>query len=280
MKYALYLPNFGAEHSARGLAGLAAEAEQAGWDGFFLWDHVLAGAETGIPMLDVWVALSAIAMATERIRLGATVTPVARRRPWKLARETVTLDHLSNGRLTLGVGLGVAEDYDPFGEAYETKAVAAKLDEGLEILAGLWSGEPFEHRGQAFRVEKMTFRPPSLQRPRIPVWAGGWWPNKAPFRRAARWDGVIPLKSSGDNLLTPEEVVKLRAFIASQRTSQDPFDTAIIQWTDPSDPKGAAEKVAAYEKAGATWWLESLYMQQNSLEGLRRRIRVGPPRGE
>jgi alkanesulfonate monooxygenase SsuD/methylene tetrahydromethanopterin reductase-like flavin-dependent oxidoreductase (luciferase family) len=279
MKYALYLPNFGAEHSARGLADLAREAEDCGWDGFFLWDHVIAGAEGGVPMLDVWVTLAAMAMATEHIRLGATVTPVPRRRPWKLARETVTLDHLSGGRLTLGVGLGVAEDYEPFGEAYETKAVAARLDEGLEILAGLWRGEPFEHRGQAYQVQKVTFRPPSLQQPRIPVWVGGWWPNKAPFRRAARWDGVIPLKSSGDNLLTPEEVVELREFIASQRTSADPFDVAIIQWTDPSDPKGSAEKVSAYARAGTTWWLEGLYMQRNSMEELRRRIRVGPPRG-
>ena len=279
MKYALYLPNFGAEHSARGLAELARIAEDCGWDGFFLWDHIIAGTG-GAPVLDVWVTLAAMATATERIRLGATVTAVPRRRPWKLARETATLDHLSNGRLTLGVGLGVAEDYESFGEKYETRDVAAKLDEGLEILAGLWSGRPFEHRGGAYQVEKVTFLPPSLQQPRIPVWVGGWWPNKAPFRRAARWDGVIPLKSSGDNLLTPEEVVEMREFIASQRTSTAAFDVAIINWTDPSNPKEAVRKVAAYAQAGATWWLESLYMQQNSLEGLRRRIRVGPPRGE
>jgi alkanesulfonate monooxygenase SsuD/methylene tetrahydromethanopterin reductase-like flavin-dependent oxidoreductase (luciferase family) len=280
MKYALYLPNFGAEHSARGLADLAREAEDCGWDGFFLWDHVIAGAENGVPMLDVWVTLAAMATATERIRLGATVTPVARRRPWKLARETVTLDHLSGGRLTLGVGLGVAEDYEPFGEPYQAKAVAARLDEGLEILTGLWRGEPFEHRGPAYQVSKVTFRPPALQQPHIPVWVGGWWPHKAPFRRAARWDGVIPLKSSGDNLLTADEVAELCAFIASQRTSADPFDVAIINWTDPSDPKGAAEKVATYARAGATWWLEGLYMQRNSLDSLRKRIKVGPPRGQ
>ena len=122
------------------------EAEQAGWDGFFLWDHVIAGVE-GVPTLDVWVALTAMAMTTSRIRLGATVTPLPRRRPWKLARETVTLDHLSNGRLTLGVGLGVPEEYETFGEDSDNKVRAAKLDEGLEILTGLWSGKPFEHHG-------------------------------------------------------------------------------------------------------------------------------------
>jgi alkanesulfonate monooxygenase SsuD/methylene tetrahydromethanopterin reductase-like flavin-dependent oxidoreductase (luciferase family) len=276
MRYALYLPNFGAEHSARGLADLAGEAEAAGWDGFFLWDHVNAGVD-GLPNVDIWVALAAMAMTTTHIRLGATVTPLPRRRPWKLARETVTLDHLSNGRLTLGVGLGVPEEYEPFGENSDNKVRAAKMDEGLEILTGFWKGEPFEHHGQAYQVEKTVFRPPCLQQPRIPVWVGGWWPTKAPFRRAARWDGVIPLKQSGDNLHTPQEVTDVLDFIREERTSNAPFDFAIINWTDPSDAKAAAEKVAAYAKAGATWWLESLYMQQNSLEGLRKRIRVGPP---
>jgi alkanesulfonate monooxygenase SsuD/methylene tetrahydromethanopterin reductase-like flavin-dependent oxidoreductase (luciferase family) len=277
MRYALYLPNFGAEHSARGLAELAREAEEAGWEGFFLWDHVNAG-ESGQPMLDVWVALAAMAMITTRIRLGATVTPVPRRRPWKLARETVTLDHLSNGRLTLGVGLGVPDDYAPFGKDCDNQVRAAKLDEGLEILTGLWKGLPFEHHGQAYQVEKVTFTPACLQQPRIPIWVGGWWPTRAPFRRAARWDGVIPLKQSGDNLLTPQDVVELMDFIRGERSSNEPFDVAIINWTDPFDPAAAAAKVAAYAEAGTTWWLESLYMQQNSLEGLRKRIRVGPPK--
>ncbi len=169
-------------------------------------------------------------------------------------------------------------DYEPFGEDSDNKVRAAKLDEGLEILTGLWSGKPFEHHGQAYQVEKITFQPPCLQQPRIPIWVGGWWPTKAPFRRAARWDGVIPLKQSGDNLLTPQDVIDLLDFIRPQRTSTDPFDVAIINWTDPSDPGAAAAKVAAYAEAGTTWWLESLYMQQNSLEGLRKRIRVGPPK--
>jgi alkanesulfonate monooxygenase SsuD/methylene tetrahydromethanopterin reductase-like flavin-dependent oxidoreductase (luciferase family) len=279
MKYALYLPNFGAEHSARALAELAHEAEETGWDGFLLWDHVSAGTD-GVPQVDVWIAMAAIAMSTRRIRMGATVTPLPRRRPWKLARETVSLDHLSNGRLTLGVGLGAAEEYTPFGEESDNKLRAAKLDEGLEILAGLWKGEPFEYHGAAYRVEKTCFKPACLQQPRIPVWVGGWWPVKAPFRRAARWDGVIPLKTTGDNLLTPQDVVELLDFIRTQRTSAEPFDVAIIQWTDPSDPKGAAEKVRGFAEAGTTWWLESLYMQQNSIDEMRRRIRFGPPRME
>jgi alkanesulfonate monooxygenase SsuD/methylene tetrahydromethanopterin reductase-like flavin-dependent oxidoreductase (luciferase family) len=277
MKYALYLPNFGAEHSARALADLAAEAEEAGWDGFFLWDHVINEAE-GVPLVDVWVALTAIALKTSRLRLGATVTPLPRRHPWKLARETASLDHLSNGRLTLGVGLGVPVEFDTFGEVSDNKIRAAKLDEGLEILTGLWKGEPFEYHGKAYQIERTHFRPPCLQQPRIPIWVGGWWPRKAPFRRAACWDGVIPLKLAGDNLLTPQDVKAMRDFISQERTCADPFDIAIINWTDPSDPVKAAKKVARYARAGATWWLESLYTLQDSMENLRRCVRLGPPK--
>ncbi len=277
MKYALYLPNFGSEHSALALADLAQEAEQAGWDGFFLWDHVINEAEA-VPLVDVWVALTAIAMKTTRIRLGATVTPLPRRRPWKLARETVSLDHLSKGRLTLGVGLGVPVEFTPFGEDADNKVRAARLDEGLDILTGLWKGQPFEHHGQAYQVERTTFSPPTFQQPRIPVWVGGWWPTQAPFRRAARWDGVIPLKLAGkSHLLTPQDVAQVRDFIYKERVSPDPFDIAIINWSDPSDPPKAIRKVARYARAGATWWLESLYMEQNSCEAMRRRIRFGPP---
>ena len=277
MKYALYLPNFGAEHSALALADLAQEAEQSGWDGFFLWDHVINEAE-GIPLVDVWVALTAIAMQTTRIRLGATVTPLPRRHPWKLARETVSVDHLSGGRLTLGVGLGVPVEFTTFGQEADNKVRAARLDEGLNILAGLWKGEPFEHHGSAYQMERTTFQPPCLQQPRIPVWVGGWWPTPAPFHRAARWDGVIPLKLAGrSHLLTPQDVAQVRKFILKERTCADPFDIAVIQWTDPSDPQKAARKVARFGHAGATWWLESLYIFANSLEAMRRRIRLGPP---
>ena len=180
----------------------------------------------------------------------------------------------------MGVGLGVPEDYEPFGEDSDNKVRAAKLDEGLQILTGLWSGKPFEHHGQAYSVENVTFTPASLQQPRIPIWVDGWCPTQAPFRRAARWDGVIPLKQSGDNLLSPQDVAEVRDFIYKERTSNEPFDIAIINWTDPSDPGAAAAKVADYAGAGTTWWLESLYMQRNSLEGLRKRIRMGPPRVE
>lgn len=280
MHFGVYLPNFGAETSALALAELAREAEKAHWDGFFIWDHILANKNQKLPMVDPWVALTAIAMQTRRIRFGTTVTPIARRRPWKLARETTTLDNLSGGRLILSVGLGEPGDaeFEAFGEEADPRVRAEKLDEGLDVLNGLWRGRAFSYQGRHYQLDKVTFRPTPLQKPRIPIWVGGWWPTKAPFRRAARWDGVIPLKQSGDNLLTPEDVVGVRDFIRKERTSSEPFDIAIINWTDPSDPKAAAGKVAAYAEAGTTWWLEGLYMQRNSLEELRRRICVGPPK--
>jgi len=149
MQYGIYLPNFGDEISPRALADLACEAEEAGWDGFFLWDHILYSKTQKLRMVDPWIVLAAMAMKTERIRLGTSVTPLPRRRPWKLARETVTLDHLSNGRLILSVGLGEPGDaeFGQFGEETDVKVRATKLDEGLDVLAGLWRGKSFSHQG-------------------------------------------------------------------------------------------------------------------------------------
>ena len=142
MHYGIYVPNFGDETSVRSLATLAQEAEGAGWNGFFIWDHILYSTNKPMQMVDPWIALTAMTMTTERIRIGTTVTPVPHRHPWKLARETVSLDHLSEGRLILGVGLGEPPEaeFAQFGEEADVRVRAAKLDEGLDILAGLWSG--------------------------------------------------------------------------------------------------------------------------------------------
>ena len=171
MQHGIYVPNFGEETSVRSLATLAHEAEEAGWDGFFIWDHILYSKSSSLPMVDPWIALAAMAMTTERIRIGTTVTPLPRRHPWKLARETASLDHLSNGRLILGVGLGYPPDaeFSHFGEEANDRIRAAKLDEGLHVLAGLWSGKPFRHDGEHYHIKKMTFLPPVLQVPRIPI---------------------------------------------------------------------------------------------------------------
>jgi alkanesulfonate monooxygenase SsuD/methylene tetrahydromethanopterin reductase-like flavin-dependent oxidoreductase (luciferase family) len=277
MKHGIYLPNFGAEISAKNLADLAQEAEKAGWDGFFLWDHILVSKTLDVPMVDPWVALTAMAITTTRIRIGTSVTPIARRRPWKLARETVTLDHLSNGRLVLSVGLGEPPEaeFSHFGEEANAKIRAQKLDEGLEILTGLWSGEPFSFKGEHFNIKKTTFLPPALQSPRIPIWVGGFWPNKPPFRRAAKWDGVFPLKQGGS--LKPADVLAIRSYIDSHRDKGNPYDV-VISGTTYSKPKSQQkETISSLREVGMTWWLESMYSVRNSHNKLLSRIRSGPP---
>ncbi len=194
MRFAVFLPNFGPFGDTDALVQLALDAEASGWHGFFIWDHIqLDGADTG-PMVDPWVALTAVAAATSSLRIGTMITPLARRRPWKVARETVTLDRFSGGRLTLGVGLGYPPEaeFGTFGEETDDRVRAAKLDEGLDILDGLWSGGEFSYDGEHYKLAGAAFQPRPLQEPRIPVWCGGWWPNRRPFRRAARWDGVAP----------------------------------------------------------------------------------------
>src|SRR2546422_5919698 len=196
MRYGVYVPHFGPYADARVLADLASEAEDAGWDCFLLWDQVSKSTLTPTvdPMVDPWIALAAITLRTRTIRLGTLVTPLPRRRPWMVARETVSLDHLSAGRLIFGVGSGGGYfDFEALGEASDAKTLAALLDEGLEVLTGLWSGEPYHHEGIAYQIKEAQLLPRPLQSPRIPIWVAGMWPAKAPLRRAARWDGVIPI---------------------------------------------------------------------------------------
>ncbi len=192
MKFALDLPNLGPFGDARVLADLAQRAESAGWDGFFIWDHVFWRGWAW-PHVDPWVALAAVALSTERIRLGTMVTPIPRRRPQKLARETVSIDHLSGGRLILGVGSGGSvTEFDNMGETEIPRERGARLDEGLEILTRLWSGQPVDYVGEHLKVTGATFLPVPVQLPRIPIWVAGNWPHKKPMRRAARYDGVFP----------------------------------------------------------------------------------------
>jgi alkanesulfonate monooxygenase SsuD/methylene tetrahydromethanopterin reductase-like flavin-dependent oxidoreductase (luciferase family) len=219
-------------------------------------------------------------MRTERLRLGTTVTPLARRRPWKLARETVTLDHLSSGRLTITVGVGDPDeaDFGTFGEPTDPKIRAAMLDEGLEILNGFWSGKPYSFSGAHYQVKKCTFLPTPLQQPRIPIWVGGFWPHKRPFRRAARWDGSFPLNAGGPFTPPPAVLGEIREYILQHRTSPAPFDLVIMGSTPGDDPKTARKKLATYANTGLTWWLETLFRWRNSAEAMRQRIRQGPPR--
>jgi alkanesulfonate monooxygenase SsuD/methylene tetrahydromethanopterin reductase-like flavin-dependent oxidoreductase (luciferase family) len=274
VRFGIYVPSFD-DYDVPTLAALAREAEAAGWDGFFIWDHLAWTPDGHRELADTTVALSAIALATERIRFGGLVTPLARRRPWKLAKETATLDRVSGGRLVVGVGLGARHDMLPFGEAAPATELAATLDEGLDVLTALWGGRPVDHEGRRFRVRGAVLRPSPLQRPRIPIWVAGFWPNRAPFRRAARFDGALPL-ARGDLLkeLTPEELRRCRDYIAAHRSTDEPFDLIAFAVNQPR----TRETVSEYERSGATWWVEAVDPRAETLAEFRSRIAAGPVR--
>jgi alkanesulfonate monooxygenase SsuD/methylene tetrahydromethanopterin reductase-like flavin-dependent oxidoreductase (luciferase family) len=280
IRYGLYVPNFGKVSFARTLAELASEAEDCGWDGFFLWDHLVDEGSGHHPTVDTYTALSAIAMNTKRIRIGTTVSPLARRRPWLVARQTASLDHLSDGRLILGVGLGFVkgEDYETFGEVSDDRVRAEKLDESLEIITGLWTGQPFTYEGKHYRVKRTVFLPPTKQKPRIPIWVGGFWPHKGPFRRAAKWDGVLPLHTPNPIRPSPGDLRNILAYIKERRKNNALFDAAIIGWGSGKDRDKNAKKIRPYIEAGMTWWLEGMFGAKDSLERMRASIRMGPPR--
>ncbi len=273
MRFGLHLPNFGAVGDPRILADLAAQAESAGWDGFFLWDHILGDPRWRHPMVDPWIALAAVASATREIRLGALVTAVPRRRPWHLARETATLDQLYGGRLTVGVGLGfpAGAEFEHFGEDGAIRRRARRLDEGLAILNGLWSGEPFAFEGEEYTMQETVFLPRPMQRPRPPVWVAAHWPARAPLRRAALWDGVVP-EHAGGARLSPMELVELLAYVREHRQAAGAFD-AVISGRSLELAEGELER---YSAAGASWWLEGI-MPAMSLAEVRKRIIAGVP---
>src|SRR5262245_28773819 len=194
MRFSINIPNFGDFADPRTVAAVASAAEEAGWDGLFIWDHVLHRGHPR-PYGDPWMLLTAAALATSRIRLGTLVTPVARRRPQQLARQVSPLDAVSGGRVIFGAGLGgpIEDEYASFGEPTDPVILAERLDEGLDLLQRYWSGEAVNQDGRHHQVRDVTLLPASVQRPRPPVWIGGFWPHRRPMRRAARWDGAVPL---------------------------------------------------------------------------------------
>lgn len=287
MRFCVNVPIFGEYADVRVLAGMARDAEQAGWDGFFVWDHIQWSGENDgeprQPSIDPWVALTAIALNTSQIKIGPMVTPLPRRRPWKLARETVTLDHLSNGRLILGVGLGSPPglEFTDFGEDGDAKVRAGKLDEGLDVLMGLWSGEPFSYNGKHYTLTNAHMLPKPVQQPRIPIRVAGIWPKaKAPFRRAARWDGVLPILA--DDVVPPQqfpaEIANMMAYINIHRAHEHPFDVVAGAETTGDNSITDQQIVQAYADAGVTWWMESISHWRGPLDQMQERLRRGPPK--
>jgi alkanesulfonate monooxygenase SsuD/methylene tetrahydromethanopterin reductase-like flavin-dependent oxidoreductase (luciferase family) len=270
MRSGLFVPIFDELADPASVARLSAEAEEAGWHGVFVWDHV-RWREPVVEVADPWITLAAVATSTERVRLGPMVTPLARRRPVKVARETATLDRLSGGRLTLGVGLGsdrFGGEFSITGEELDDRRRAGMLDESLEILVAAWSGEPVRHSGEHYRVDGMRFLPRPVQRPGVPVWVAGFYGKAGPLRRAARHDGFFPV-----NLEHPDQLAEIVAELTALRreggrATAEPYDVvaALPPGRDP----------APYAAAGATWWLVGFPWEAVSVDQVRGVIRDGP----
>ncbi len=263
MQHALFVAPFGELADAAVLADRANAAETAGWDGFFLWDHIQW--KPGLAVADPWMCLTAIAIATKRMRIGLLVTPITRRRPQELARQSTTLDRLSGGRLVFGVGLGHDRmgELSSFGEIVDLVQQAQRLDEGLDVITQLWSGREVNHRGRHHTVEGVTFTPLPVQQPRIPIWVAGRTANAAPTRRAARWDGYFPIDLSADQVAS--EMDRIRAI----RGDLDGFDLVVTQppGTDPEP----------WEQVGVTWFLAGAG-DEAGVTDLDAIIAAGPPR--
>ncbi len=262
MKHGLFLPLFDELAEPRLVAAIAADAESAGWDGVFVWDHLDYRAPvTGIA--DPWVTLAAMAMTTESVRLGPMVTPLPRRRPLKVAREVVSLDRLSGGRVILGVGIGSdrSGEFSHTGEELDTRVRAAMLDEGLQLLRDAWTGQPLDHQGQHYLAEDLFVRPTPLQE-RLPIWAAVRYGNANPLKRAARHDGVFPI-----DIDHPD---KLAETLAGLEIPNRPFDVAVGA-QDETDPR-------PYEAVGATWWMRGFSPFGLTEDEVRSVLAAGPLR--
>jgi alkanesulfonate monooxygenase SsuD/methylene tetrahydromethanopterin reductase-like flavin-dependent oxidoreductase (luciferase family) len=287
MRFAVDIPNIGAFGRQGGdfadphtVAELAHEAEESGWDGFFIWDHI--GAGWPVALADPWILLAAVALRTSTLKLGPMVTPMPRRRPWKLAREALTLDHLSKGRLILGVGIGGGDEYSCYHEPGDNRAHGAMLDEGLEVLQGLWTGEPFSYAGAHYRLDGAHFLPRPA-RGTIPIWVAGNWPNTRPFRRAARFEGAFPLGRglSFSEQMAPSAIAEVADYVRAHRPdggATGPYDIAHWGITRGDDPAADQALAHSYADAGVTWWMENFNNDRGSVEEQRARIRKGPPR--
>jgi alkanesulfonate monooxygenase SsuD/methylene tetrahydromethanopterin reductase-like flavin-dependent oxidoreductase (luciferase family) len=239
----------------RTLPDLGRDTEEAGWDGFFIWDGFLGP--------NPWVLLAAVAMSTHRVHLGTMLTPPSRRRPWNLASEAVTLDRVSNGRVILPVGLGAADDlgFARVGEETDRKVRAELLDESIDILHGLWRGTPFSYEGKHYHIHDATLSLTPVQSPHIPIWVVAAWPRMKSMRRTLRCDGVIPTKMTSEGTLvemTPEDIRAMTVFVDEHRTRTTPFDIVVEGETPGDNREKATAIVRPFAEAGATWWLESV----------------------
>lgn len=279
MKFGFIIPG----GSTTEIVGLASAIERAGWDGAFYYDDIYTDGKSELS--GAWPIMAAMAVTTKTIRIGSLLTAVGRRRPWELARESVTVDHLSGGRLILPTGLGFAGDgaYTKGGIPAERKIRAEMLDEGLEMLDGLWSGKWFRYDGKHSSMGRMRFLPRPVQKPRIPIWVVGAWGRPKSMRRVLKYDGVIPVIKKPDGShgdITPGVIREIVQYVRENRkvrgNSRKVYDI-IKDGTTPLNRKRARELVKPYAEAGATWWTESMWGYK-SLREVRDRISAGPPK--
>jgi alkanesulfonate monooxygenase SsuD/methylene tetrahydromethanopterin reductase-like flavin-dependent oxidoreductase (luciferase family) len=270
VRFGLSFPNFGLYSEPSALVDLAATAELAGWDGFFVWDHIVVA--DGMPVADPWVLLGAIGQATSTVRVGPMVAALPRHRPWVVARQAVTLDRLTGGRMILGVGIGYPAEveFGTFGEPIDARRRADMLDEGLAIVEAVWSAEPFDFEGNHYTVKRNRFEPRAVQQPGIPIWVAGMLPNMRPLRRAARFDGVVPIRSDMRDL-EPAEVAMIAGYVRAHRADDEPFDV-VVGGSLQAD-------VTAMEEAGATWFISGPGPGGEALEETTAWVSAGPPRG-
>ena len=283
-RHALILPNPVVGDDAPAMVEYAVAAEEAGWDGVFMWDVLVWPAapddlgRRGDPepfrpkeyaaQIDPVVTLAGIATRTERVALGTWIVPAARRQPWQLARDLATLDRLSRGRVVLGVGLGRRAEYDLFGEEWDPRRVSRRYDETLELLDRFWSGQRVTFHGEFFDVDDVALLPTPRQRPRIPVLVAAFWPNRRPVRRAARWDGLMPV-------VDPDpDGTDLRDLLDYYRgAAQEPGE--VFLYVDA--PSLTGETVRTYGELGVTWLASDVITGRASEEENLAAVRRGPP---
>jgi alkanesulfonate monooxygenase SsuD/methylene tetrahydromethanopterin reductase-like flavin-dependent oxidoreductase (luciferase family) len=272
MRYGLEIACLGAFADPHNVLRLAMTAETAGWDGLFIWDHLPFA--WGVPSSDPWIMLAAIASSTTRMKIGSAVTPVPHMRPEALAQSLTTLDLLSGGRLIFGAGLGgSAAEYSAFAEPAQPQERAAILDEGLDLLKRLWSGEKVSHQGSHFTVQNIILSPTPRQKPRIPIWIGG--ENRSALRRAAQWDGWVMNVCTAEGKMnrSPQDLANKITLLRQLREQQEPFNVAVTGCSTPYQGSLALD----FSAAGATWWVERLHGLRGSLSDLMQRAAAGPP---
>lgn len=280
-KYGLLLPNAGYYADPGLLVELARAAEASGWDGVFIWDHLLMDRRLRMAVADSWTVVAAALASTRTILSGPLVTPLAARHPWKVARETATLDRLSGGRLVLGAGLGASGEleFEAFGDGAGLRERAARVDEALTVIDRLWTGEEISHTGTHYRLDRVAFRPTPAQRPRIPVWVAATWPARSPgpMRRALRWDGVVPMIRQGDGSLRGPAPDELASLLPPGPRRAD-WTVAVPGQSSPDDRDEARAAARRLFDAGATWWLESFDPWIRNPRHARAWAVDGPPR--